>query len=64
MSFNQVNTSIPMTQYPSPAPIYEAGGEDQETEEMVLASPRLMPLCETEELPDDGFTLSVPKEGK
>jgi len=47
----------------SPVPIYEVDEEDH-TEDMVIDSPRLMPLCETEELPDDGFTLSVPKEGK
>lgn len=63
MSFNQVNSSLPMTQYPSPAPIYEETQEEQ-PEEMVISTPRLMPLCETEELPDDGFTLSIPVERK
>lgn len=64
MSFNQVNSSIPMTQYESSAPIYDAGDDEPKDVEMVMESPRLMPLCETEELPDDGFVLSIPVEKK
>lgn len=57
------NPIVEITSICSPVPIYDIS-DDEKYEEMVIDSPRLLPSCETEELPDDGFTLSVPEEGK
>ena len=57
------NPIVEPSQFYNSAPIYDIA-DDEQSEEMVVDSPRLILMCENTELPDDGFTLSVPVERK